>query len=82
MGYCLLRCSRSRRVSSRSTASRIKAERGSPSSSTASIRANVPAGKRAGVCSSGSLILFLPTRGIIEDIIFFVKAAPFVDIIY
>lgn len=42
---------RSRRFNSRSTASRMKSERFSPSAITASIRAKVPAGNRAGICS-------------------------------
>lgn len=39
------------------------------------MRASVPAGKRAGVCSS--LIFGLPTDGRISDIIFSVNVAPF-----
>lgn len=70
------------RLSSRSTASRMKAAMGSPAASTASIRARVPFGSRAGICSSGSLICFLPTPDFIEDITFIVKAASIVDINY
>ena len=57
-----------RRFSSRSTASRMKSERLSPSAHAASIRASVPAGKRAGVCSS--LIFGRPTPERVGDITF------------
>ena len=49
----------SRRSSSRSIASRMKSERFSFGRRTASMRASVPSGKRAGVCSS--LIFVRPT---------------------
>jgi len=49
-------------------------------SKTASILASVPAGNLAGICSS--LMRLRPTRGIIEDIIFLVKAASVGDITY
>jgi hypothetical protein len=42
---------RSRRLISRSTASRIRSARFSFDSSTSSIRASVPSGSRAGICS-------------------------------
>lgn len=61
----------SRRFSSASTASRMKSERFPLSPITASMRASVPAGKRAGVCSS--LILGLPTGSRISDITFSAK---------
>ena len=57
-----------RRFNSASTASRIKSDRFSPSASAASMRASVPPGKRAGVCSS--LILGRPTGAAIVDITF------------
>lgn len=66
---------RSRRFISLATASRIKSERFSPSFNTASICASVPAGNRAGICSS--LIFGRPTLGRISDIAISVNAAPF-----
>lgn len=59
--------------SSRSTASRMKSERFSLPSHAASMRANVPAGKRAGVCSS--LIFGRPTGAGVSDITFSAKLA-------
>ena len=57
---------RVRRLISRSTASRMKSERFSLSAKSASIRASVPSGKRAGVCSS--LIFVRPTGRFVPDI--------------
>ncbi|HKF95125.1 MAG TPA: hypothetical protein VKB96_11115 [Gammaproteobacteria bacterium] len=62
-----------RRLISRSTASRMKSERFSLSTSMASIRARVPSRKRAGVCSP--LIRGLPTDAGIGDIVFSAKPA-------
>lgn len=63
---------RERRFSSRSTASRMKSERFSPSANAASIRASVPSRNRAGVCSP--LILGRPTGAEVADITFFAKS--------
>lgn len=56
----------SRRLSSFSTASRIKPARLSFSTRTRSIRSSVPPGNRAGV--SSSLICVRPMPGVIDDI--------------
>lgn len=60
-----------RRFNSRSTASRMKSERFSPSARALSIRASVPSGNRAGVCSP--LIRGRPTSERISDISFCAK---------
>lgn len=65
----------SRRCTSRSTASRMKSDRFSPPASKASMRASVPPGNRAGVCSS--LMRGLPTGGRVGDITFFVEKGIF-----
>lgn len=61
----------SRRLSSRSTASRINAARDSLSSKTRSIRSSVPPIRRAGICSS--LICLRPMPGVIDDITYCYK---------
>jgi hypothetical protein len=53
---------RSRRVSSASTALRMKSACGSLGASTALMRASVPSGNRAVIFSPGSLIRILPTE--------------------
>jgi len=65
----------SRRDSSRSTASRSRSVRLSPSRNTASMRSNVRSGKRPGILSK--LTCLRPTRGAVAGISFFVKPVTF-----
>jgi hypothetical protein len=58
----------------------MKSERFSFGPNSASIRASVPSGKRAGVCSS--LILRRPTGRVVADINNAVKGGLFPDITY
>lgn len=62
---------RSRRLSSRSTASRTKSVRSSPSARTAPIRANVPSGNRA--CMFSAQSRGLPTGAGVSDTTFSAK---------